>query len=48
MKTECTLEQNSLSNYELNNIRGGSKGGGTTDIDEDILLYDPIPTKKQQ
>jgi hypothetical protein len=51
--TECTLEQNSLSKYELNNIRGGSgtkkgtSGGGTSDMDEDILLYDPIPEKKQ-
>jgi hypothetical protein len=48
--TEYTLEQNSLSKYELNNIRGGggTSGGGTSDMDEDILLYDPVPEKKKE
>ena len=44
------LEQNSLSNYQLNIIRGGktTSGGGTSDMDEDILLYDPVPEKKNE
>ena len=42
------LEQNSLSNYELNTIRGGKGGGGTSELDEDILLYDPVPEKKNE
>jgi hypothetical protein len=41
------LGQNSLNNFELNQIRGGSKGsgGGYIVIDEDILLPDPEPDK---
>ena len=42
------LEQNSLSKYELNTIRGGKGGGGTSEMDEDILLYDPVPEKKNE
>ncbi len=29
---------NLLNKHEMNSIRGGSNGGGTTPIDEDILL----------
>ena len=49
MKTNTifsALEQNSLSKYELNTIRGGKGGGGTSELDDDILLYDTIPEKK--
>jgi hypothetical protein len=42
------LEQNSLSIHELNIIRGGTSGGGTSQLDEDILLYDPVPEKKKE
>ena len=42
------LEQNSISNYELNTIRGGTSGGGTSQMDEDILLYDPVPDKEKK
>ena len=51
MKTDTifsVLEQNSLSMHELNIIRGGTSGGGTSDMDEDILLYDPVPEKKNE
>ncbi len=53
MKTNTifsALEQNIISNYELNTIRGGktTSGGGTSQMDEDILLYDPVPEKKNE
>ena len=51
MKTHTifsALEQNSLSMHELNIIRGGKGGGGTSELDEDILLYDPVPEKKNE
>jgi hypothetical protein len=40
------LQQNSLTSHELNNIRGGNHPlkGGSTHIDEDILLPDPVET----
>ena len=40
------LEKNSITRHELNIIRGGTSGGGTTDFDDDILLPDPIPEEK--
>ena len=49
MKTLTTfsrLEESSISRHELNIIRGGTSGGGTTDFDDDILLPDPIPEEK--
>lgn len=51
MKTSNTpfsLGKNSLNKFELNMIRGGSKGsgGGVIYIDEDILLPDPEPDKQ--
>jgi hypothetical protein len=51
MKTNTifsALEQNSISNHQLNTIRGGTSGGGTSQLDEDILLYDPVPEKKKE
>ena len=43
-----TLEKNSISRHKLNIIRGGTSGGGTTGIDEDILLPDPIPEEREE
>ena len=53
MKTNTiysALEKNSLSIHELNIIRGGktTSGGGTSELDDDILLYDPVPEKKNE
>ena len=53
MKTNTiysALEKNSLSINQLNTIRGGktTSGGGTSELDEDILLYDPVPEKKNE
>ena len=51
MKTDTifsALKQNRLSIHELNIIRGGTSGGGTSQLDDDILLYDPVPEKKNE
>ena len=43
-----TLEKNSITRHELNIIRGGTSGGGTSDFDEDILLPYPDPEEKEE
>jgi hypothetical protein len=47
MKTLPGLQQYSLTTNELNMIRGGHKPlkGGSTYLDDDILLPDPIDDK---
>jgi hypothetical protein len=37
------LENSILTSYQLSAIRGGTSGGGSTGIDEDILIPDPEP-----
>ncbi|MFP4365634.1 MAG: hypothetical protein ACLFQA_00940 [Bacteroidales bacterium] len=41
------LAQNSLNKFQLNAIRGGTSGGGTADLDVDILLPDPEPDEEE-
>ncbi len=41
------FEQNSLNKFQLNAIRGGTSGGGTADLDVDILLPDPEPDEEE-
>ena len=51
MKTLTTfsrLENSSITRHELNIIRGGTSGGGTSDFDEDILLPYPDPEEKEE
>ena len=45
MKTQSIfpgLEKNRLDIYQMNIVRGGNKGGGSTGMDEDILIPDPV------
>ena len=44
MKTQSIfpgLEKNRLDIYQMNIVRGGNKGG-SGDMDEDILIPDPV------